>query len=169
MESNTLKYCKSFAHKSIAQRKKQMLLFRSKVSKQKIRKNDKQSHNLVLNCNFENVDLLSHNTNSANKDNDSIYSKMYSDIEEPSVITDSLSDVKSQVSINSNDELIINDKDLFISDLRNVFLKYKITHVQGDAILHILKSHHCLSYLPRLSKHFCKHQGYQIIILFQSV
>ena len=44
----------------------------------------------------------------------------------------------------------------FILALRTVFLKHNINHTQGDAILNVLRTHHCFAHLSKSSKTFLK-------------
>lgn len=121
---------------------------------------------MAVKCDSEKSELMSEPNNFANEKNYLNYLKVsHANIEEESKLAVD-SDVES--AINSNNRSITNHQYLFTSALRNVFVVHNITHVQGDAILRILRSHHCLSYLPRLTRTFLqtpKNSNYNIIPL----
>lgn len=149
--SKKLKYSKYFQHKSISQKKKQILFLRSK---RKYKAFHKQSFNSIINCDFEQEILPEDNFVSNFEDNNLTYiEELHSSIEEESKLNVD-SDLNIELAVNSNNSLITNRQHLFTSALRNVFLTYNIKHIQGDAVLHVLRTHHCLSYLPRTTKTF---------------
>lgn len=88
--------------------------------------------------------------NNVAEDNDFNYTKVsHLNIEEESKLTvDSdlkfIVDSDLELIVNSNNNSITSHQHLFTSTLRNVFLMHNIIHVQGNAILRILKSHYCL-------------------------
>lgn len=147
---NKLKYSKNFMHKSMSQKKRQILFLRSKA---KYKKFSEQSFNLVMKCDFEQSELLSEDNNFADEDNFNYTRVSHPNIEEELEL-DVDSDLELELAVNSNNSSITNRRHLFTSGLRNVFLIHNIKHVQGDAILRILRSHHCLSYLPCSTRAF---------------
>ncbi|CAL1672577.1 unnamed protein product [Lasius platythorax] len=106
-----------------------------------------------MKCDFEQSELLSEDNNFADEDNFNYTRVSHPNIEEELEL-DVDSDLELELAVNSNNSSITNRRHLFTSGLRNVFLIHNIKHVQGDAILHILRSHHCLSYLPCSTRAF---------------
>lgn len=112
--------------------------------------------------------------NNVAEDSDFNYTKVsHLNIEEESKLAvDSdlkfIVDSDLELVVNSNNNSITSHQHLFTSALRNVFLIHNITHVQGDAILRILRSHYCLSYLPCSTRTFLqtpKKLNYNIVPL----